>query len=71
MQVKQVFGFCGAVKTCKLYGTLHRFALVEYGTEGVGHLLAIVFGGLHAELPASYFLDDNHNVPLVLKTSFD
>ncbi|KAK9862675.1 hypothetical protein WJX84_011433 [Apatococcus fuscideae] len=33
-QLKQLFGFCGSVRSCRLSGTNQHFALVEYGSSG-------------------------------------
>ena len=36
-QVKQLFGFCGQVKSCRMVGN-NQFAFVEYSSAGVSHL---------------------------------
>ena len=35
-QVKQLFGFCGQVKSCRMVGN-NQFAFVEYSSPGVSH----------------------------------
>ncbi len=35
-QVKQLFGFCGQVKSCRMVGN-NQFAFVEYSSAGVSH----------------------------------
>ncbi len=37
VQVKQLFGFCGQVKSCRMVGN-NQFAFVEYSSAGVSHL---------------------------------
>lgn len=36
-QVKQLFGFCGQVKSCRMVGN-NQFAFVEYSSPGVSRL---------------------------------
>ena len=38
VQVKQLFGFCGQVKSCRMVGN-NQFAFVEYASSGVICLL--------------------------------
>ena len=36
-QVKQLFGFCGQVKSCRMVGN-NQFAFVEYSSQGVSSI---------------------------------
>ena len=39
LQVKQLFGFCGQVKSCRMVGN-NQFAFVEYSSPGVSLVYA-------------------------------